>query len=223
VIEIKQLNRTMMTKNISYAAILVALACAHSGVNAFQPTQPQQYSSTSRLYGYVPSGFTPEQYKKFKANEKKKTTTKKNLGGMGPRGFKSRSMQSFQEAMERGEANHLMPVFNAKERVKKGDLKVEDIPYMQRGGNWDQSDVKCAKRKSWLKSDKEYSSGGFMKEQSVSIFGQGEGLDWSGKRSRRGPESVLGAAPKFGKNYKAPNVNNLKKNDDGKKKLFGFF
>jgi hypothetical protein len=37
-------------------------------------------------------------------------------------------MQSFQEALERGEAEHLLPVFNAKERVKKGELKLEDIP-----------------------------------------------------------------------------------------------
>jgi hypothetical protein len=29
-----------------------------------------------------------------------------------------------------------MPVFNAKEKVKKGELKLEDIPYMQRGGAW---------------------------------------------------------------------------------------
>lgn len=36
--------------------------------------------------------------------------------------------------MERGEAEHLLPVFNAEERVKKGELKPEDIPYMQRGG-----------------------------------------------------------------------------------------
>jgi hypothetical protein len=43
-------------------------------------------------------------------------------------------MQAFQEAMERGEAEHLMPVFNAAERIKKGELKPEDIPYMQRGG-----------------------------------------------------------------------------------------
>ena len=43
-------------------------------------------------------------------------------------------MQAFQEAMERGEAEHLMPVFNAEERIKKGELKREDIPYMQRGG-----------------------------------------------------------------------------------------
>jgi hypothetical protein len=93
--------------------------------------------STSRLYagssistalnGYVPSGFTPESYKKFKEEEAKKTA-KKNLGNLGPRGFQSRSMQSFQEAMERGEATHLLPVFNAKERVAKGELKIEDIP-----------------------------------------------------------------------------------------------
>ncbi len=215
----------MMTKNVSYATILVVVALFLSGVDAFQPAQPKKCSSASCLYGYVPSGFTPDQYKKFKEEERKKAAAKKNLGGMGPRGFKSRSMQSFQEAMERGEATHLMPVFNAKERVKRGELKVEDIPYMQRGGNWDNSDVKGAKKRGWLKSDKEYSAGGFKKEQSVSIFGKGEGLDWSGKRSRSGPsETVKGAAPKFGKNYKAPNVNDMKKNNDGgKKKLFGFF
>jgi len=65
--------------------------------------------------------------KKFKEAEKEKLN-KKNLGGVGPRGFKSRSMQSFQEAMERGEAQHLLPVMNAKERIKKGELKPEDIP-----------------------------------------------------------------------------------------------
>jgi hypothetical protein len=75
----------------------------------------------------VPSGFTPESYKKFKEEEAKKQA-KKNLGGLGPRGFKSRSMQSFQEAMERGEAQHLLPVMNAKERVRKGELRPEDIP-----------------------------------------------------------------------------------------------
>ena len=84
-------------------------------------------SISTELNGYVPSGFTPESYKKFKEEEAKKTA-KKNLGKLGPRGFQSRSMQSFQEAMERGEATHLLPVFNAKERVAKGELKVEDIP-----------------------------------------------------------------------------------------------
>ena len=52
---------------------------------------------------------------------------------MGPKGFQSRSMQSFQEALERGEAEHLLPVFNAKQKVARGELRKEDIPYMQRG------------------------------------------------------------------------------------------
>ena len=48
----------------------------------------QQSISTSRssnlvAYGYVPSGFTPETYKKFKADEAKKKA-KANLGGVGP-------------------------------------------------------------------------------------------------------------------------------------------
>ena len=48
----------------------------------------QQSLSTSRssnlvAYGYVPSGFTPETYKKFKADEAKKKA-KANLGGVGP-------------------------------------------------------------------------------------------------------------------------------------------
>mmetsp|Transcript_8173 Transcript_8173/g.10993 ORF Transcript_8173/g.10993 Transcript_8173/m.10993 type:complete len:195 (-) Transcript_8173:281-865(-) len=83
-------------------------------------------SSKIVAYGYIPDGFTADSYKKFKEEEAKKK--KKNLGGLGPRGFKSRSMQSFQEAMERGEAAHLLPVFNAKERIAKGELKPEDIP-----------------------------------------------------------------------------------------------
>lgn len=117
---------------------------------------------------------------------------------------------------------------NVHNRVKKGEIKVEDIPYMQRGGNWDNSDVKGAKKIKWLKSDQEYASGGYKKEQSISIFGKGEGLDWTGSRSRSGP--VTSANPKpgvFAKNYKAPNVNDLKKGqpqqDEKKKGLFGLW
>ena len=106
-------------------------------------------------------------------------------------------------------------------------LCVAFTQYMQRGGSWDNSDVKGSKKKRWLKSDKDYADGGFKKEQSVSIFGYGEGLDWTGKRSKTGPESVMGAKSKFEKNYKAPNVNDLKKKgSEGtpeKKKFFGLF
>ena len=100
---------------------------------------------------------------------------------------------------------------------------------MQRGGAWDNSDVKGAKRAKWLNSDKEYAGGAYKKEQSVSIFGKGEGLDWTGKNARKGPsETVPGAAPKFGRNYKAPNVYQMKgikdPNEKPKKKgLFGMW
>ncbi|KAL3902954.1 MAG: hypothetical protein SGARI_005597, partial [Bacillariaceae sp.] len=201
-------------------SLILAVVALASSTEAFTSVSRGQVRSTE-LYGYVPSGFTPESYKKFKEQEAKKKA-KANLGGMGPRGFKSRSMQSFQEAMERGEASHLLPVMNAEERVRKGELKREDIPYMQRGGAWDNSDVKGAKKKRWLSSDKDYSGGGFKKEQSVSIFGKGEGLDWTGSKAKQGPapESVFGAAPKFGRNYKAPNVKDMKKDAAPKKKLF---
>jgi hypothetical protein len=95
---------------------------------------------------------------------------------------------------------------------------------MQRGGSWDNTDVKGAKKVKWLNSDKEYSSGGYKKEQSVSIWGNGEGLDWTGSKARSRPsESVPGAAPKFGRNYKAPNVKDFKKDGGEKKKFFGLF
>jgi hypothetical protein len=110
----------------------ICIAALVAGAQAFQTPQSSRTAtvttSNSALFAYVPAGFTPESWKKYKAAEKAKEAAKKNLGGMGPRGFKSRSMQSFQEALERGEAEHLLPVFNAKERIKKGELKKEDIP-----------------------------------------------------------------------------------------------
>ena len=42
-----------------------------------------------------------------------------------------------------------MPVFNAKEKLARNEIKLEDIPYMQRGGAWDNSDVKGAKKLPW--------------------------------------------------------------------------
>lgn len=111
-------------RTVAVATLSIALLA--SSVEAFQSPATARSVDTA-LFGYVPDGFTAESYKKFKQQEKEKAK-KKNLGGLGPRGFKSRSMQSFQEAMERGEASHLLPVMNAKERVAKGELKPEDIP-----------------------------------------------------------------------------------------------
>lgn len=65
-----------------------------------------------------------------------------------------------------------MPVLNAKEKFRKGKIRVEDIPYIATWGNWDNTDVKNAKnKKSGLKSDTNYGAGGYEKEQSVSILG----------------------------------------------------
>jgi hypothetical protein len=108
------------------AALAVALV---GSVEGFQSTSlPSARTSQLVVNGYVPDGFTAESYKKFKEEEAKKAA-QKNLGRLGPRGFQSRSMQSFQEALERGEAEHLLPVFNAKEKLRSGKIKMEDIPY----------------------------------------------------------------------------------------------
>jgi hypothetical protein len=99
--------------------------------------------------------------------------------------------------------------------------------YMQRGGSWDNSDVKGAKKLRWLPSDKDYASGGEKRNQSASILGIGAGLDWTGSRNREGPAQV---APKLDKNYKAPSIYNDNKKkgakvaeEQPKKKLFGLF
>ena len=85
---------------------------------------------------------------------------------MGPRGrkrgFQSRSMFAFQQSMEEGKTGHLFPVFDAQKKIASGQLKKEDIPYMQRaGGSWTQGDVKGAKKVASNKRDKGYSNVGY--------------------------------------------------------------
>lgn len=211
----------------NHAWVVVAATTAMTGGSAFvAPASTQNARADTSLFEYIPSGFTKDTWAKFKAAEQKKKDeiAKKNLGRMGPKGFQSRSFQSFQEALERGEATHLLPVENAKERLAKGELKPEDIPYMQRGGNWDNTDLKGAKKVKWLNSDKDYATGGYKKEQSVSIFGYGKGLDWTGTRDREGP-SMNPKPGKFEKNYKPATVAQIKGQavDKPKKKTFGFF
>ena len=121
-------------RGITITAVLIV---SLSAINAFTiTTVPLSNSvsvSSTTLYAYIPDGLTKQQWDNIKKKEAEK---KANLGKVGVRGFKSRSFQSFQEALERGEASHMMPVFNAKEKLKKGEIKLEDIPYMQRGGSW---------------------------------------------------------------------------------------
>ena len=83
----------------------------------------------------------------------------------------------------------------------------------------DNSDIGGARnKKKWLASDKKYAAGGYKKEQSVSIFGSGQGLDWTGTQGRKGPsESIPAATPKFGRNYRAPNISSMKGVSNNKK------
>jgi hypothetical protein len=132
----------------------------------------------------VPSGLSPEEYRKIQENDRKKMG--KDPGRVGPRGFKSRSMQAWQQAYERGEATHSIAPFGYRELLKEGKISKKDVPYMVRGGSWDNSDVKGAKRLKWLKTDREYANGGYKKEQSVSILGSGPGFNWTGEKREPG-------------------------------------
>jgi hypothetical protein len=88
-------------------------------------------------------------------------------------------------------------MMNAKEKLKKGIIKEEDIPYMQRTqGSWDNADVKGAKKKAWSETDKKYQANWAPAK-----------ADWSGNAERKGPASI--------------NKNTSK--DDKPKKLFGLF
>merc|ERR1719487_1331509 len=119
---------------------------------------------------------------------------KKNFGAGGARGFESRSMASFMRAQERGEAEHLFPVDPAK--VRTGEIPLKDVPYMQRGGSWTNSDL-TGKGKGWMntgfgmyafndgkaktakanKFDKMYNPGSKRDGFSVGIFGEAGALD----------------------------------------------
>merc|ERR1712146_385574 len=170
---------------------------ASNGAQPLLPlSRPVRVSSRAGLVAprmaYVPDGLSKEEWKKLQEKEKAK---KKGLGRAGPRGYKSRSFKSFQESLERGEAKHLFPVDPKK--VKSGEIPIEDVPYMQRGGAWDGSDLKgqaksrALKKKTaspWLKSDKEYAAGGYKKDQSVSVFG-GDALPWTNRQQAR-PKSA---------------------------------
>jgi len=132
---------------------------------------------------YIPDGLTPEEYARIKAADKRKLG--QDLGRLGPRGFQSRSMQAWQQAYDKGTAGHTFAPIQYKQQLRSGKLRPEEVPYMVRkGGKWDNSDVKGAKKLPWSKKDKEYAEGGFKKEQSVSILGSGPGFDWTGKQDR---------------------------------------
>jgi len=165
---------------------LVAIIALGTTVSAFSTIPHHSASNVSRtricLNAYVPSGLRPEQYNRIKAEDKKKLG--KDLARLGPRGFKSRSLQAWQESFEKGQAGHTFAPIGYKEKQRKQLIRKTDIPYMVRGGSWDDSDIAGAKRLPWTKKDKEYAKGGYKKEQSASILGYGPGFDWTGNRPR---------------------------------------
>jgi hypothetical protein len=110
------------------------------------------YDNKDVNVGYIPSGMTVHEWHNFQRAEKRKLKSK-DFGSIGPTSFKSRSLQAFQEDLEKGKVKHLFPTMFAKERVKRGFIKEEDIPYMQRGGSWDNSDLKGAKKLEWTATD----------------------------------------------------------------------
>lgn len=178
--------------NTSANTLLIFLAvngCSAFALSVGVPSSLATASSSTHdsrvghLNAYVPDGLTPEQYSQIKKEEQRKLKNS-DLARLGPRGFKSRSMEAWQRAYEKSLAKHSIAPFGYREALKKGKIKKEDVPYMVRGGSWDNSDVKGARRLSWLKQDKEYARGGYKKEQSASILGSGLGFDWTESRPR---------------------------------------
>ena len=159
-------------------------------VASLVPATSTSGRTATQLYGYVPDGLSKEQWAAMQKKEKDDKKNK-NFGAGGARGFKSRSFNSFVEALEKGEADHLVAVDPRDVRSGKGALK--DVPYMQRGGSWDNSDL--AGKKGWQKtgfgmtawndgkaekkkeldSDKKYNG----LKPDIGIFGTT--INWSGK------------------------------------------
>lgn len=168
---------------LSHTLIPCVYLLSFGTANAFCPfsVETTRRHVTALAAGYVPDGLTPQEYEKIKKQDQKRVAGK-DLGRLGPRGFKSRSLQGWQEAYERGETAHTFAPIDYRTLLKQKKIRKEDIPYMVRpGGSWDNSDCKGAKKQKWLRTDNDYAKGGFLKEQSVSILGSGPGLNWSGK------------------------------------------
>ena len=86
------------------------------------------YDNSDVNVGYVPSGFsTPHEWHEFQRKEAAEQQ-KKDFAAYGPTTFKSRSLQSFQEDLKAGKVTHLFPEMFAKQKLKRGLIKEEDVP-----------------------------------------------------------------------------------------------
>merc|ERR1711924_388111 len=80
-----------------------------------------------------------------------------------------------------GEADHLYAV--NPDDVRKGKIALKDVPYMQRGGAWDNSDLKG--KKGWMKT-------GF----GMTAFNDGQAINWGG--GAKGGDDLSARAKKNG-------------------------
>jgi len=203
--------------------VVVALVALTNVANAFMAPVGLGVSARTRMQplqmGYVPDGLSPEEWKKIQDKEK----AKKDLGAIGPKRFKSRSF----DAWYKSGGKHLFPVDPKK--VKSGEIAPEDVPYMQRGGSWDNSDLIKkgikAKKVEWNEKDKQYAAGGYKKEQSVSIFG-GVSMPWTQSYQKMQKDSlteITSVGKKFERGKVAPNEKKMaelaKKKAQQQKKL----
>lgn len=101
-----------------------------SGIQ-YEQRQGGEYTNKDVNVGYVPSGMTVHEWHELQRAEKREKQAK-NFAAYGPTSFKSRSLQGFQEDLEKGKAKHLFPAMFAKERIKRGQLKEEDVPVRTR-------------------------------------------------------------------------------------------
>jgi len=93
---------------------------------------------------------------------------------------------------------------------------MKDVPYMQRGGAWDNSDLikkgEKAPKVEWSDRDKQYAAGGFRKEQSVSIFG-GVSMPWTQGYKKMDKDSltqITSVGKSFERGKIAPNEKKMK-------------
>jgi urocanate hydratase len=128
--------------------ILILILLLIENINGFNnPTTSLRRYFT--LNGYVPDGLSKEDWEMIKKKDKKKNLKFEGTSGMK---FRSRSFKEFAKGREDGTIEYNMPMERAKEKMNKGLIRPEDIPYMQRpGGMPDNSDLKKKFKFPWNK------------------------------------------------------------------------
>lgn len=162
----QQLRTTIVTYfmlKIVAIGVLCAL-CLPTG-NTFNLVRRSSPSVVARrnanlplFMGYVPDGMTSKQWAALKKKEEGDKKKKLKFDGTSGMKFRSRSFAEFQKGREstdpriRQKFSYNMPMEKAKEKLAKGLIKPEDVPYMQRpGGMPDNSDLKKGFRLPWQK------------------------------------------------------------------------